>query len=203
MGITCTLWRVSESDLRQLAAQPDQIEEFLFGERVNRRAPAGGGLIGWLKRLSPITIETTSALPPGTRQAQSRVHGEIDLDKAWHGLHFLFTGTAEDGDEPGCFLVRGGEDLGDEEIGNSLPRVLQPDKVKQFATFLSELTADELLRRYDPARMMALEIYPEVWGGSQVKRDAGREYLLEYFQALQEFVRTADIQGEALVVLLT
>jgi hypothetical protein len=40
-------------------ASSDQIEEYLFGEPIEAPAPPKRrGLIGWLKSLSPITIET-------------------------------------------------------------------------------------------------------------------------------------------------
>jgi hypothetical protein len=35
----------------------------------------------------------------------------VDIDKGWHGLHFLFTGTADGGEERACYLVRGGEEI--------------------------------------------------------------------------------------------
>src|SRR5688500_19039614 len=33
---------------------------------------------------------------------------EVSLDKAWHALHFLFTGTSEGGTPPACYLMSGG-----------------------------------------------------------------------------------------------
>jgi hypothetical protein len=201
VGVTCTLWRVSEADVRRLAAQPDQIEVFLFGERVGRQVPAGGGVLGWLKRLSPITIETVPPLSSEPPRTQAR--GELDLDKAWQGLHFLFTGTAEEGDEPACLLLRGGEDVGDDEIGNGIPRVLRPEQVEQFATFLSQRTAEELSQRYDPERMRALEIYPEVWDDAQNAPGTALNYLLGSFEELRDFVRTAAAERDALVILVS
>ena len=35
--------------------------------------------------------------------------GGVDLDKVWHGIHFLLTGSAWEGEEPLCYLVNGGE----------------------------------------------------------------------------------------------
>lgn len=39
------------------------------------------------------------------------------MDKAWHGIHYLLTGTAWEGDPPLNFLVTGGREVGTEEIG--------------------------------------------------------------------------------------
>ena len=38
----------------------------------------------------------------------SNGHDELEVDKAWHGLHFLLTGTAWEGDFPLNFIVSGG-----------------------------------------------------------------------------------------------
>ena len=64
----------------------------------------------------------------------------LDIDKAWHGLHFLFTGTADEGDEPACFIVRGGEPLDDDGYA----RALRPDAVAGFARFVESLSRPEL-----------------------------------------------------------
>ena len=77
--------------------------------------------------------------------------------------------------------------------------MLRPVRVQQFARFLSQLSADELADRYDPARMMKLEIYPEVWDRD---RDSELQHLLDAFEELRDFVRTAATEGEAVVVLL-
>jgi Domain of unknown function (DUF1877) len=201
MGMTCTLWRVALSDAQRLAnTSPDQIEEFLFGERIRTRSPTKRqGLIGWLKSLSPITIETTTGSPP-TDSSHTRARGQLDLDWAWHGLHFLLTSTAWEGDEPACFLLKGGDDLGEDEIGNDVPRVLSPVQVQRFAQFLAQLSAEELTRRYGPARMMKLEIYPEVWNRG---RESELPDLLDAFEQLREFVRTAATEGEAVIILVT
>jgi len=201
MGMTCTLWRVSEADRRRLADLPGpEIEMFLFGERITPQPATGGGLVGWLKRLSPITIEDPPPTPadPADRPT-TQARGEIDLDKAWQGLHFLFTGTASDGDEPGCFLLRGGVDLGEDEIGNDMPRVISAEQVRQFAAFLSALSATELQRRFDPDRMMELEIYPEIWDRDPSKDDT-LQYLLDNVANLRKFLAQVVERKLGLVV---
>ena len=49
-----------------------------------------------------------------------------DLDKAWHGLHYLFTGTDEGGNSPLDFLAVGGEEIGTIEVGYGPARALEP-----------------------------------------------------------------------------
>jgi len=125
---------------------------------------------------------------------------ELDLDKAWHGLHFIFTGTAWEGEAPGCFLVSGGEEIGDED-DDSRPRLLDVAQVKEISTFLTSLSDDNFIHRFDADRMTALEIYPEViW-----KRDAGSrltpiDYLRQAFHDLRAFVEAAADRGDAIVI---
>jgi hypothetical protein len=123
---------------------------------------------------------------------------ELNIDKAWHGLHFLFTGTADGGEEPACFLVHGGEDLGDDD--DLLPRLLGPPQVRDFAAFLAALTPEELTRRFDPERMTALEIYPDVIWRRPEATDEPLGFLLGAFDELRAFTAAAATAGDAVVV---
>jgi Domain of unknown function (DUF1877) len=40
-----------------------------------------------------------------------------DLDKSWHGIHYLLTGTASGGVAPVNFLVAGGRPVGKLDVG--------------------------------------------------------------------------------------
>lgn len=198
MGMTCGLWRVQTSEIERLMADSDALEAFLYTERAAQSPPAGGGLLGFLKRLSPITITTDGPLPPGFPEHRA---DQLDLDKAWHGLHFLFTGTAWKGEEPASFLVEGGEEMGDDEIGDSIPRLIRPDRVRAFSVFLAGLSAEELKRRFEPARMTKLEIYPEkIWIRDE---PSPLEYLLSAFDDLNAFVQGTAAANAGLIVHLS
>lgn len=153
-------------------------------------------LEGFILRLFGITTQQVSATAAADDWNQD---GDgIDIEKAWHGLHFLFTGTAWEGQEPGCFLLCGGEEIGDKDVGPA--RVLRPDQVSQFAAFLAELSHDELARRYDPTRMTALEIYPEIWMRPADSGESGFDYLFESFEDLRDFMKTTSARGDSLIV---
>ena len=205
MGTTCTLRRASQADITRLLASPDDVAEFLYGDDQGAppvevvRLP---GLAGFLMRFFPITITQTVQTPPHRPQdaPDPPQHREdyTDLDKAWHGLHFLFTGTAWEGPEPACYLVKGGEDIGDEDAGAA--RALDPPRVQHFARFLDSLSREELTRRYDPPRMVELEIYPEVIWTRPHERQENLDYLLENFEILRRFVRSVAERGDGLIV---
>ena len=121
-----------------------------------------------------------------------------DLDKAWQGLHFLLTGTADGGKEPECFLLKGGRDLAAFDLGAGPAHTLNPEQVRSFAVCLAKHTRDTLRARYDTKRMIALDVY--LAETIDAEGDEGFEYLFESFAALKRIVDDARAAGEGLVV---
>ena len=201
MGMTCTVYRATDEEIDVLLEQPAGLIDFLDRDdaltpRVRTVRPKG--LLGLALRLFPITI--TEVVPDPRADVAPRVidrDHSVDIDKGWHGLHFLFTGTADGGEEPACYLVRGGEDLDDE----GQARALRPDQVRRFAEYLSTVDAAELSRRYDPARMAKLEIYPEaIWTRRAPEKDSPQEWLLECFADLRRFVSQVAAAHEGVII---
>jgi Domain of unknown function (DUF1877) len=85
---------------------------------------------------------------------------ELDVDKAWHGLHFLLTGSAWEGSFPLNFIVAGGEEVGD-DLGYGPARGLNSNDVRKIDAALEPLTPEELGQRFDAPRMTELQIYPD------------------------------------------
>jgi hypothetical protein len=202
MGMYGTLRRVTVADAERLRADPRLLEAFLFGEPpivVEERPP---GLFGFLLRLTPITVQRTEPAPPSDNPLwPPPAPGEdLDLDKAWHGLHFLLTGPADGATEPGCFLLSGGEELGDDD--ELQVRMLRPDEVRALAEHLASIGTDELTRRFDPERMTKLEIYPGIWKRPE-ETDAPRGFLLDAFTGLREFVGGVARDGDAIVICIS
>jgi hypothetical protein len=127
---------------------------------------------------------------------------ELDLNKAWHGLHFLLTGEAWGGEEPACYLLAAGEQIGDEEehdVGYGPARGLHVPQVKAFAGALAAVTKQELASRYNGQQMMELELYPRGW---EEEPDEMRDWLAASFDELRQFVRQAAMEDSALLVWL-
>ena len=127
---------------------------------------------------------------------------ELDLDKTWHGLHFLLTGEAWDGEEPVCYLLAAGEQIGDEEehdAGYGPARGLSVSQVKAFAKALTAISEQELRSRYNGQQMMALEIYPRGW---EEEPDEMREWLLASYDKLQHFVVQTAANNKGLLIWL-
>ena len=125
----------------------------------------------------------------------------LDVDKAWHAIHAVLTGTAWDVDTPISTVVLGGHEFGD-DTGYGRPRLLTSDGVAAAADALSDLTVEAFRERIDFARLEQLDIYPSIW--DRTEEDAE---LLDYVTSGFEAVRTVFIEavaaGDAIVIVCT
>jgi Domain of unknown function (DUF1877) len=77
----------------------------------------------------------------------------------------------------------------------------RPAQVRRFDEYLSMLNPAELTRRYDPARMAQLEIYPDaIWARPAPAEDSPREWLLECFSDLQRFIGKVAAANDGVVI---
>jgi hypothetical protein len=119
------------------------------------------------------------------------------LDKDWHGIHFLLTGSAWEGEEPLCYLVKGGEEIGDVRYGPA--RALRPIQIEAWANALSAISIDDLRKRYDPEAMNNAGIYPGRWGRATEKGGVSK-HLLEGYECLRSFLeRTKNANKGAII----
>lgn len=125
---------------------------------------------------------------------------DLDVDKAWHGIHFLLTGTAEEGGGALGFIVAGGTPIGDEDVGYGPARGFAAAEVARIASALTPVTAEALAARYDARALAAAEVYPDAW---LQDGDEARDYLVGHFEQLKSFLLGAAEQREALIVFLS
>jgi hypothetical protein len=147
-------------------------------------------------RMDPERI--TKVLYPqsdGDTQMSDDVH--IDVDKAWHGIHFLLNGKPWEGEPPLDFIV-GGKPLGDVDVGYGPARAFDADEVRAIAAALEPITKDVLMMRFDAPAMKAAEIYPNI--GDDPPDDV--EYLVEHYERLREFVLETAELGAGMIVYL-
>ena len=133
---------------------------------------------------------------------ESRSEPYLDLDKSWHAIHYLLTGSAWEGEPPLSYLLIGGEEVGDIDVGYGPARVLRPDEVRTFDGALSSISADDLRRRFDPKAMMKEDIYPNIWD-RDLQQDDVLGYVLDNYQGLQAFVHDASAKGKGLLIYMT
>lgn len=117
----------------------------------------------------------------------------LDVDKAWHAIHYTLNGKAWEGEPPLGWTVVGGTEIG-EDVGYGPARYLTTDQVKAVAEALSTIDAEEFSTRFDPKALGAAEIYPEIWGRDDSE---GLEFVLNYYNELRTFYLAAAERGDA------
>jgi hypothetical protein len=123
---------------------------------------------------------------------------DLDVDKAWHAIHFLLTGSAWEGAAPLNFIAAGGTEIEDDGEDGAT-RWLNSAEVVALADALSEIPTSTLMERFDPKALSAAGIYPEIWDRPPEKDDA-RGYVAQYYEMLRSFILGAASQREALLI---
>jgi Domain of unknown function (DUF1877) len=124
-----------------------------------------------------------------------------DLEKSWHGIHYLLTGSAWEGDPPLDFLVNGGRQVGKIDPDHGPVRAFRADETRAIYDSLSNLSPYELRKRFNARDMTAKEIYPDIWTRSVLEEDSLR-YLMDNLDKLRAFLRqTVEAQFGMLVFL--
>ena len=160
------------------------------------------GMVGCFAAVSTDTLDRLRQEPGAIEEFLYPDDGDgeppnyVDVDKAWHGIHYLLTGQADGGPRPLSLAVFGGEEFGP-EIGYGSARFLTSSQVAEVAEALSELSVDALSQRFNPKDMEAKKIYPDViW-----VRDGKEafEYLVEGYQQLVVLYRDAAARGDGML----
>ncbi len=167
----CNLRRVSEARLQALLAEPSTITEFLYEEESSPEA------------------------------GDDAAFADLDIDKSWHALHFLMTGSALESRGNRGFLVAGGQEIGDEDVGYGPARGVTNAEVRAIAAELERVTPATLRVAYEANAMNAADIYPGGWPRDPEEAHF-TDYFADYFEQMKDFIAGAAKEGEALVVYL-
>lgn len=124
-----------------------------------------------------------------------RTEPDLDVDKAWHGIHFLLAGNAWETTAGAGEAVLGGEPVG-EDAGYGPARLLGPEQVRTVAAALTPITVDTLRSRYDGPALEDAEVYPQIWD----EEDVFDTYLAPNFTRLRDFYRAAADAGQAVLL---
>lgn len=114
---------------------------------------------------------------------------------SWHGIHYLLTGTAWDGDPPLSFLLHGGTELRWRENGPE--RLLSPQEVAAAWKAISSMATEEPLSRYNAEEMNHLQLYPFGWDSEHERAGLARD-----LEDLRQFLRRAVDTGSSVVLVL-
>jgi len=125
---------------------------------------------------------------------------EVDLDKAWHGIHYLLTGSVESNGTLASKVIMGGEDIGPDR-GYGPAQLLKPAEVKAIAQLLEATTPDMLRKRFKPKEMTRVDVYPGViWDRDG---DEALSYVLDYYKKLVAFYKLAAERGQAVILAIS
>lgn len=122
----------------------------------------------------------------------------LDLDKAWHAIHFLLSGHAYEADGPSGYLMMGGRPLGQVHSDYGPARALSPDEIKELYSVMNAISEQDLRRRYRVEKMK--EIYPGYWEPELNGEDF--PYLMYYFKTLKNYLAKLVEDQKGAVVFL-
>jgi hypothetical protein len=196
VGIYLAIYSVGDATIERLHADPPIAWRVMDPELPEREAEARAERQprpGFFARLMGAKIEPPPPPPPlELAPGEGDLGPAGDFEKSWHGMHYLLTGTSDEGDPPLNFLMHGRElELQDGET----PLITHSSAdTRRIADALSRLSDEEVRRRVNLAEMNKLELYPGRWDTEFV------EHVLEDVRRLRETVSRVASRGLGLLV---
>lgn len=198
--------QITPDELQELRRNPKLVAKLLHGQ-----APADTGKVfAALQRAQELGMRARAANDPAERErlraqmlrelesAGGKVPTDgpdeagLSLEKSWHSLHYLLTGSAGEVASPHGNAVLGGTPIGG-DLGYGPARVLDSQQVRDVASALAGLSKDDLARRFDLRAMSAAEVY--------ACDDQGElELAQHYFEHLVRYYADAAARGNAVLL---
>jgi hypothetical protein len=122
----------------------------------------------------------------------------VDIDKAWHGIHFVLVGEQYGGAPPLSNVVFGAKTIGEEDVGYGPAHGTTAAAVKEIAAALSEISEVKFREKFDASALKKADIYPQIWD----EGDEALNYLASYFTELKTFYESAARNGNAVITFL-
>lgn len=210
MGMVLGLAPLSDETIERLLADPPLVwavivpddPEFLQNARLKAAARKRPGFFARLFGASPRAEDAQPTPAPEPLVLREGEGKNSDLDKAWHGIHFLLTGSGDGGNPPLDFLVAGGREVGDEDVGYGTARVFSAAQTRIINGALSAISDDQLRARFDGQAMTKKGIYPDIWDRDPADDDT-LGYAMEYVTTLRETLAEAVTNGYGIMVTLS
>jgi len=220
MGMIFGMVAVTPEQIAKLCTSPALANDLMI---VAREDGSEAQSSEWLSRLPP---ERKQQAEERLRQMQSspefiaareeveqarrrisdfgKIEPELDLDKSWHILHYIFTGDIGPVGAPGDLLMTG-DDMGGDTTGYGPPRLHDPEATRRFAEFLQRLDLETLQDRANREAMTAAGVYALPMGpGAEAEFETGlRRVISSYFPLLLDYVVEAARKGNGLLMWLT
>jgi hypothetical protein len=191
MSMIGCFYALKDADLEAIIADPKRLQKLWGGDIVQpKQASFFARLFG--AKPPPPPPKPVSWEPSEKAEASA-------VDTAWHGFHFLLTGTDWEGEGPTAFILHGGREI-DEDLGYGKPHGFTSREVKEIARALEKVNIDELYEKADPAKFKENEIYPDIWEHEPKESSIG--YVTENLKGLREFVQKTASVNRGLIAYL-
>ena len=118
----------------------------------------------------------------------------VDLDKAWHSLHWLLNDNGGPTDDSLSETIFGGEAIG-QDLGYGPVRLLPADRVRVVARALGQIEPNSLRTRMNAQAMASADIYPMIWD----EDDVFDSYLAPAYDRLRTFYTAAAAANQAVI----
>jgi len=180
----------------ELAARFSRLPEPLRQQLESSLARAGVSISSGQDLAKLLGDRLAKRAPSGNAQRET-----LDLEKAWHGVHYVLAGAAEPGPDLRSQAVLGGVELGEDPEGFSgygPARYFRAAQVRELSEALGRQDVESAAEaRFDPEQMERLEIYPGWEAGEEEK-----EWVMGALRRLRDFYRSAAAEGRAVVTCL-
>jgi Domain of unknown function (DUF1877) len=170
--------------LKQLL-EPSKIEALVANLLPEQRA----AFVEQAAAVRGATTRTPKKSPEGVRT-------RLDLDKAWHGIHFLLCQRADEAPPPLGNAVLGGTEIGPDQ-GYGPVRYVTPEEVAEVAAAVTKVDDTQLRCNWQPQRLTEKQIYPGGWEEAE-----SLDWLIDSLAQLRSFYAEAAKSGSAVLIYL-
>lgn len=182
MGICLSAQTLSDEKIERIITDPPLIWRVVAPENVDLYLKETGQSKppGFLAKLFGSKREWPPIVPQFEFASGER--HEVDLDKSWDGIDFCVSAIERSAAYPNLF--KDGQEVGNVEIGYGPAMCFTSDQVARLANLYQSIAEEELLSKFEPAKMKGVYL-DGLW---QRGDDDSRDYLTENFAALKAFL---------------
>jgi hypothetical protein len=160
------------------------------------------GMICNILRVSPDELEAylaDSSLLEARINSDTQDPNLYDIDKSWDGIIYLLTGSnSSDTTQFLSRIIFSGQLIDKKQkLGSGPAHYLLPQQVKDLNDHIRGIEPSSLKDKFDATAMKELGVYPNVWD-----HDDTADYLIEYFETIQEIYALASQNGEAIITFI-
>jgi hypothetical protein len=192
MSVCCGLIRLSDRNIEAMIQQPSLVHS-LLRQHTESSHPS----TGLLARLFARAISSTAPREPAPLPDPREAGDECGVDKAWHAIHYLLTGTGEPTDNLLGLMYSSGTPIKGTDFGLGPPRVFTNTQVASIVSELATLDRAILHSRYKPKEMDDQDVYPHIW---ERDGDVGFDYIWQQFESFRALLSEAHRRKQGLFV---